>query len=85
MDRLRSFSMHRTWRWRPDAADADHYRAVETTDEGLRYFAWSHVDDGLTEEHRQSFEAFEREGPRWPLPANVARELAAWLATHRQG
>ncbi len=57
-DRLRSFAEHRTWRWRPHDEDADHYVAVESTDHGFRYFAWSHVDDGLTGEERQSYEDF---------------------------
>lgn len=79
-DRLRSLAMHRTWRWRPEPTDADHYHALETTDQGLRYFAWSHVDEGLTDEARQAFDAFEREGPAWPVPEAVKAEVQAWLA-----
>jgi hypothetical protein len=82
MDRLRALAMHRTWRWRPDATDPDHYRALETTEGGLRYFAWSHLDEGLSQELQQTFEAFAEEGPRWPLPENVARELRTWLERH---
>jgi hypothetical protein len=84
-DRLRSFSSHRTWRWRLDPGDPDHYLAVESTDQGLRYFAWSHLhgEDGLTREARQPFDAFERDGPLWEMPEDVERGVREWLATHR--
>lgn len=84
MDRLRSFATHHTWRWRPDPADPDHYLAVETTDGGLRYFAWSHLDArGLTRETLQSFASFEEDGPSWAMPEDVEREVRAWLSAHR--
>lgn len=85
-DRLRSFATHRTWRWREDGGDPDHYLALESTDEGFRYFAWSHLhgEDGLTSEVRQPFDAFDRDGPLWPLPDEVARQVRAWLAAWRR-
>jgi hypothetical protein len=86
MERLRSFSMHRTWRWRPDPGEQDVYHALETTDDGLRFFEWSHVDAiGLRREARQSFDSFAREGAAWPLPADIASALGAWLAANRSG
>lgn len=83
--RLRSFSAHRTWRWRTDWDDPDHYLALESTDEGFRYFAWSHLhgEDGLTEDALQPFDAFERDGPLWPLPDEIERQVRAWLAAWR--
>jgi hypothetical protein len=83
-DRIRSFAEHRTWRWREDPADADHNVGIESTDEGFRYFAWSHLDAGLTREERQRFEDFDRDGPRWPLPAGVEAQVREWLAAHRR-
>lgn len=80
---LRAFAAHRTWRWRPEEGDPDHYLALETTDAGLRYFAWSHLDDGLTREAHQAFDEFEREGPLWPLPPDVEEHVREWLSSHR--
>ena len=42
----------------------DRYEAVETTEEGLRWFAWSHLpgEDGLTREDWQSYEDFAARG-----------------------
>ncbi len=83
-DRLRAFAAHRTWRWRPDPSDADHYVAIESTDQGFRYFAWSHVDDGLTREERQSFEDFEARGPAWPVPNAIEEQVRAWLSARER-
>lgn len=80
---IESFRMHRTWRWRTDPEDRDGYLALETTDEGFRFFAWSHRGAGLVEEKRQSFDDFEREGPAWPLPHDIEQEARAWLAARR--
>lgn len=84
--RLRSFALHRTWRWRKDDTDPDRYLALESTDEGFRYFAWSHLhgEDGLTEEQRQSFEAFEQQGPLWSLPDEIERQVRDWLVEWRK-
>jgi hypothetical protein len=67
---------HRTTRW-PTDDNADHYAAVETTDDGLRWFSWSHLhgEDGLTREERQSYADFAENGPRWPIPEAKLREL----------
>lgn len=72
---------HRTFRW-PTDENADHYAAVETTDRGLRWFAWSHLhgEDGLTREELQSYEDFAVQGPRLPMPEERERELRAWIA-----
>lgn len=80
--RMHSFATHRTWRWREDWEDPDHYLGLESTDEGFRFFAWSHLhgDDGLTREARQSFDDFDRDGPAWPLPEEIERQVRAWLA-----
>lgn len=75
-----SFAAQRTWRWRPNESDQDHYLAVETTEDGLRYFAWSHLDRGLTDEVRQTFAQFESDGPAWPLPEDIERRVREWLA-----
>ncbi len=81
---LRAFAAQRTWRWRPDPNDPDHYLAVETTERGLRYFAWSHVDDdGVTREATQTFAELERDGPAWALPDEIERAVRAWVAQHR--
>lgn len=81
-DRLQRWltSPHRTWRWRFDD-DYDRYEGVQTSDDGLRWFLWSHVpgEDGAHEERTQSFASFAEDGPLRPLPEDVARELAAWL------
>ena len=85
-DRLDAWlrSPHRTWRWRLDE-DYDHYEAVESSDEGLRFFAWSHVpgEDGLHREGRQSFDDFERDGPLWAMPEDVEAQVRAWLEAWR--
>lgn len=81
--RIGTFAEQRTWRWRPDPDDADHYVAIETTGDGFRYFAWSHLDDGLTREERQTYADFEQRGPAWPLPASIEEQVRAWLAAHR--
>ena len=84
MDRARIdawlHAKHRTFRWRADEI-ADRYEGVETTDQGLRWFAWSHLpgEDGLTREAWQSFEDFAARGPAHALPADVERQLRAWI------
>lgn len=79
-------STHRTWRW--SSADAETYDAVETTDEGLRWFRWSHAfrDDGVHGEHDvqlQSVEDFERNGPLREMPEQLEAELRHWLHEQR--
>ena len=78
-------SDHRTWRWRPDEDDPDRYEAVESTDAGFRYFAWSHLhgEDGRRREDEQSFEDFDARGPAWAVPPEIEREMRQWLARRR--
>ncbi len=66
-----------TFRWN-DGADAERYDAVEARDEGLVWYAWSHVQGGGRQnEARQSYEAFLREGPLRAMPRHAAIELEA--------
>jgi len=85
-DALRRFiaSPHRTWRWREAPDDPDHYRAVETSDEGLRWYAWSHLpgEDGPYDEVRQSFAEFETKGPPWDVPIETHSALHKWLLNY---
>ena len=85
-DRLDAWlgSPHRTWRWRHDD-DYDRYEALETRDDGLHFFAHSHVpgEDGIYRTAHQSYEAFAADGPLWRLPEETERELRAWLARAR--
>jgi len=79
-------SPHRTWRWN-DGADSERYEGVATTDEGLRWFRWSHVfADGTGEgEHDvvlQSFSVFREEGPVREMPKTAREELSAWIVEH---
>jgi hypothetical protein len=78
-----SLGVHRTFRWN-DGADVERYEAVETHDEGLLWYRWSHGFEGggRRDELLQSFEAFVREGPPRPAPAPVLAALRAWLETH---
>ena len=77
-------SGHRTWRWRHDD-DYARYEAVETRDDGLSFFAHSHVpgEDGIYRREDQSFEDFDANGPLWAMPEGAERELRAWLAKRR--
>ncbi len=80
-------SPHRTFRWN-DGEDSERYEGVTTTDEGLRWFRWSHVfaDAGGEGEHdveEQSYEAFRASGPLRDMPEDLRAELNAWLT--RQG
>lgn len=72
---------HRTWRWHSEA-DPDHYQAVESSEAGLRYFAYSHLhgEDGVTAEDRQGFDDFAAHGPRWSMPEATERAIREWIA-----
>ncbi len=86
-DRLRAWltSPHRTLRWRSDE-DPDRYEGVTTSDEGLRWFRWSHHHgeggEGEHEARLQSFDDFRAEGPLRPMPEAREIELRAWVAAH---
>jgi hypothetical protein len=89
-ERLESWLMspHRTFRWN-DGTDSERYEGVTTTDEGLRWFRWSHVfADGTGEgEHdvaHQSYEAFLETGPLREMPDALREELATWMKEHRR-
>lgn len=66
---------HETLRW--NQGDRDGYDAVETTDEGLRWYRWSHVtgQGRPLSEVRQSYAAFLAEGPARPAPRAVLAKL----------
>ena len=76
-----SFSRHRTFRWN-DGADVSSYEAVETCDEGLRWYRWSHAPGaagGRHDEVLQPFDVFLREGPLRAAPAPTLAAIRAWL------
>jgi len=83
-DRLRRWleSPHRTFRWNVGERS---YDGVATTDEGLRWFRWSH-EFGIDGEHDaelQSWDEFRDRGPSRALPEPIRAELAEWIARHR--
>ncbi len=80
-------SPNHTWRW-GDGEDSAHYEGVTTTDEGLRWFRWSHIfaDEVGEGEHDalvQTYAAFRKDGPARPLPDGVRDELTTWVDEHR--
>ncbi len=80
-----SLSRHRTFRWN-DGRDVERYEAVETTDDGLRWYAWSHAtgeDGGRHDEVRQGYDELLRDGPPRDVPAGVLAALRAWIDEHR--
>lgn len=86
-DRLQRWlkSTHRTWRW--NHGDAESYEGVETTDEGLRWFRWSHRirEDGVQGEHDvevQPYVDFRASGPLRRIPDEQRAELERWVAEH---
>jgi hypothetical protein len=86
-DRLNAWlsSPHRTWRW--NDGESPEYHGVSTSDEGLSWFAHSHVfgDDGVSGRRgatSQSFAAFLRDGPLCAMPESMRAELEAWIRAH---
>ena len=74
-------SRHRTFRWN-DGVDVNVYEAVETRDEGLLWYRWSHrfgEGGGRGDEALQSFDAFLREGPLRAAPAPTLAAIRAWI------
>jgi hypothetical protein len=78
-----SLSRHRTFRWN-DGRDVSTYEAVETRDEGLLWYTWSHVLDagGRRDEALQSFDAFLRDGPLRAAPPPTLTAIRAWIAAN---
>lgn len=79
-----SLSRHRTFRWN-DGRDVGSYEAVETSDEGLLWYRWSHAhgaEGGRQDEALQPFDAFLRDGPLRAAPAPTLAALRAWLDTN---
>jgi len=76
-------SPHRTWRWK-DPDDRTGYRAVETSDAGLRWYGWSHLfgegGDGPSGEHLQTWANFRVDGPARTVPDDVREDLTALAA-----
>jgi hypothetical protein len=81
-------SPHRTWRWK-DPSDRDGYQAVETSPEGLRWYAWSHLfgegRDGPSPARVQGWAEFRSSGPAHPVPPEVRQELEAFADAHGFG
>ncbi|WP_157069133.1 hypothetical protein [Sandaracinus amylolyticus] len=83
-ERAASLSRHRTFRWN-DGVDVNVYDAVETCDEGLRWYRWSHrfgERGGRVDEALQTFDAFLRDGPLRPAPATTVSAIRAWIDTN---
>ncbi|MCA9576142.1 MAG: hypothetical protein R3B40_11130 [Polyangiales bacterium] len=74
---------HRTFRWN-DGEDHSRYEAVESTDEGLRWYRWSHhpeLDQGGAQDVAlQGYAAFLADGPLRALPEEVAHRLREHVA-----
>jgi len=70
---------HRTWRW--NRGETGSYDAVETTDDGLRWYRWSHdiEGEGAFDVVRQSFTEFRASGPPRPMPPSVREAVKAWV------
>jgi hypothetical protein len=90
-DRLAAWleSPHRTFRWndRQGHEESERYEGVTTTDDGLRWFRWSHVFEGGPGEGEhdvahQSFADFRAEGPLRTMPDALRDELIAWIGEH---
>lgn len=71
---------HETLRWNKGGRDG--YEAVETDDEGLRWYRWSHeLGAGHPlDEARQSYAAFLADGPLRPAPPAVVAKLRQLIA-----
>lgn len=77
-----SLSRHRTFRWN-DGRDVERYEAVETRDEGLCWYAWSHRHgEGKHDEALQPYDAFLRDGPLRAAPPHVIAAIRAWIDEH---
>ena len=69
----------KTVRWN-DGVDAERYEAVEAREDGLVWYAWSHVQgQGRHDECAQSYADFLREGPLRPMPPQARAELEAFV------
>ena len=78
-----SLSRHRTFRWN-DGKDVERYEAVETRDDGLLWYRWSHLphEGGRGDEALQGYDAFLRDGPLRDAPPRIVAALRAWIAEH---
>ncbi|WP_236605901.1 hypothetical protein [Sandaracinus amylolyticus] len=82
--RAASLSRHRTFRWN-DGVDVNVYEAVETCDEGLLWYRWSHRfgdSGGRGDEALQTFDAFLQDGPLRAAPAPTVAAIRAWIAAN---
>lgn len=64
------------------------YEAVETRDEGLLWYRWSHAHGeagGRRDEALQSFAAFTREGPLRAAPEPTLAAIRAWVEANVRG
>ena len=83
-DALKSWleSPHRTLRW--NRGDRTRYEGVETRDDGLRWFRWSHeVGGGERDSELQSWADYDERGPLRDLPDEARAELEQWVTEHR--
>ena len=78
-----SLSRHRTFRWN-DGKDVERYEAVETRDDGLLWYRWSHLphEGGRGDEALQGYDAFLRDGPLRDAPPRIVAALRAWIDEH---
>ncbi len=61
----------------------ERYEAVETTDHGLLWYAWSHLaGGGRRDEALQTYADFEARGPVRRAPPHVLDALRSWIAEH---
>jgi hypothetical protein len=65
----------RTLRW-SDGESTGGYHAVDVGPDGLTWFDWSHVHgEGRIERGHQTLSAFLADGPLFPPPPSVLRQL----------
>jgi len=75
---------HHTFRWN-DGADHSRYEAVESTDQGLRWYRWSHhpelTEGGPQDVAIQTYAAFRQDGPLRTIPDDVGQRLREHVKT----
>lgn len=94
-DRLARWLRHpyRAWRWHD--GDNDRYEAVETLEEGLSWYRWTHEFGAAPEAERhaggerdrflQRYEDFLAGGPPRPVPDEIAAEVRSFVLSQGLG